>query len=91
MTDENKHPSPTSPETQSARVRDELNQDDVTHQGVPLEPARDKSRPQSYMGAKEENVTPVMPPVTGPTDLTGDEQASDKNPDVHPQDELTPG
>jgi hypothetical protein len=91
MTDENKNSSPTSPETQPARVREELNQDEVTHQGVPAEPAQDQSNPQSYMGAKEENVTPVMPPLTGPSDLTGDERTSDKNPDVHPQDELTPG
>jgi hypothetical protein len=43
------------------------------------------------MGATEENVTPVMPPVTGPADFTGEEEPGDKNPDVIPQDELTPG
>lgn len=91
MTQENKNPVPTSPETQPADVREELSQDDVTHQGVPAEPARDEAEPQSYMGAMEENVTPVMAPVSGPSDLTGDEQTEDKNPDVNPQDELTPG
>jgi hypothetical protein len=72
-------------------VREELSQENVTHQGIPAEPASDPSEPQSYMGATEENVTPVMPPVTGPSDLTGEERSGDKDPDVNPQDELTPG
>ena len=59
--------------------------------GVLVEPARPGDVNQSYMGATEENVTPVMPPVTGPAELTGDEHPSDKNPDVNPRDELTPG
>ncbi len=91
MTEENKNPIPASPETQPSDVREELSQEDVTHRGVPAEPARDGGDTQSYMGAMEENVTPVMAPVTGPSDLTGGEKSSDKNPDVNPQDELTPG
>lgn len=91
MTQDNDNPIPASPETQPASVREELDQADVTHQGTPVEPARPGDSAQSYMGATEENVTPVMPPVAGPADLTGDERPSDKNSDVNPQDELTPG
>ncbi|MBN9387202.1 MAG: hypothetical protein J0I20_04045 [Chloroflexi bacterium] len=91
MTQDNENPTPASPETQPARVREELDQEDVTHQGTPVEPNRPGDDPQGYMGATEENVTPIMPPVTGPADITGDETPSDKNPDVNPQDELTPG
>lgn len=91
MTQDNDNPTPTSPETQPASVRNELDQEDVTHQGSPAEPARPGEEAQSYMGATEENVTPIMSPVSGPADITGDEKPGDKNPDVNPQDELTPG
>jgi hypothetical protein len=91
MTQVKPNPAPASPETQPARVRAELDQEDVTHQGTPAEPARPGDDPQGYLGATEENVTPIMPPVTGPADITGPENLSDKNPDVNPQDELTPG
>lgn len=91
MTQDYDNPTPTSPETQPTNVREELDQEDVTHQGIPVEPARPGDAAQSYMGATEENVTPIMPPVSGLADVTGDEQPSDKNPDVNPQDELTPG
>ncbi len=91
MTQNNDNPTPTSPETQPTGVRDELDQEDVTHQGSPVEPARSGDATQSYMGATEENVTPIMPPVSGPAVVTGDEKPSDKNPDINPRDELTPG
>ncbi len=88
MTQEN-YNVPASPEVEPAEVRKELHQTDVTHKGVPVEPAKNPDDVQSYMGAKEENVTPVRAPVTGPTHLI--ESDSDNNDDLEPRTEITPG
>jgi len=79
---------PASPEVQKAEVREELEQDDVSHEGHKSVPSGDKSDAQKHMGALEENVTNVMPPVDGPSDLIGKNEG-DEN--ISSRHELTPG
>ena len=86
--EENKDTTPASPEVQPANVREELDQDDITHQGHMSEPSRDKTDAQKHMGAMEDNVTNVMPPVAGPADLVGKDEG-DQN--ISARKELTPG
>ena len=80
---------PQSPETQPPAVRDQLDQDLISHDG----PARDgedvDAGSSSGFGAVEDEVTPIMPPVSGPSDLVSDEDA--KADVVDPADEITPG
>ncbi len=87
--DTDKH-TPASPEVQPSEVRDELEQDNISHEGEPMRPSKNQTDAQSHMGAMEDNVTSVMPPVSGPPNLTesGDDE---ENPDITPQNELTPG
>jgi hypothetical protein len=89
MSQESFSGTPLSPEVQPEEVRDELDQEYVTHQGDKLPPSRDRFDAQRHMGAMEDNVTPVMPPVIGPARVTdaGDEDDHD----VNPRTELTPG
>ncbi|HEX2916481.1 MAG TPA: hypothetical protein VH186_37325 [Chloroflexia bacterium] len=86
---QDKEQAPASPETQPAEVREELDQEQITHEGSPLRGSEDKSDYERHMGAMEDNVTSVMPPVEGPANLTGSEGEEDS--DVNPRSELTPG
>ena len=88
MTQEND--TPTSPEVQPAHVREELDQDNVTHEGETAEPAKTDDDSSTHMGALEENVTSVMPPVSGPSDFVSEGQKKDDK-TINPGDELTPG
>jgi hypothetical protein len=79
---------PQSPETQPADVRDELDQTQITHDGR----ARDGdtgSTPSAHLGAVEDEVTPVQPPMRSPDDLVGDEDQDET--EIDPADEITPG
>ena len=80
---------PQSPETQSPEVRDELDQTQITHDG----PARDgdgpSESPSAHLGAVEDEVTPVQPPMRSPDDLIGDQDEDDQI--IDPADEITPG
>ncbi len=86
---------PSSPETQSAEVRQELDQTEITHQGtaVPSSSVEESGQTdsQQYMGASDDNVTPIRPPVAGPADLTGSETSDDLEDEIDPSQELTPG
>lgn len=90
--------TPKSPEDQEASVREELDQDMVTHQGDyrkaqtgPLK-TRVHGHKVGHLGATEEENVPVLPPMTGPLDLIGEDEESRENEDyVEPRDELTPG
>ncbi len=86
--EENANSVPASPEVQKPAVRQELEQEDVSHEGHKSDPSHDKSDAQKHMGAMEDNVTNVMPPYDGPSDLIskneGDQNISSRN-------ELTPG
>jgi hypothetical protein len=80
--------TPPSPEVQPSEVREELDQEHVTHEGVPMIAANNPQDGQQHMGAMEDNVTSVMPPVTGPSDLLGHEREDEQ---VNSRTELTPG
>src|SRR5688500_15243331 len=79
---------PQSPETQPPDVRDELDQTQITHDG----PERDGdtgTAPSAHLGAVEDEVTPVQPPMRGPDDLVGNEDQGELV--IDPADEITPG
>ena len=91
MSEEVKRPTPASPETQPGSVRDELQQRDVTHQGQKLEASPAAEDAQKHMGATEEQVTPITPPMEGPSNLTAQADSTPANDSIDPQTELTPG
>jgi len=104
LTSETGSGTPKSPEVQEPYVRDELDQDMVTHQGEYRKP---KTGPFSHemrgrnLGATEDENVPVLPPMSGPADLLGEEDIDGQgNEDgatksgeesFDPRDELTPG
>lgn len=89
--------TPKSPEDQEANVREELEQDMVTHQGdyrkASTGPLENKvhGHKVGHLGATEEENVPVMPPMTGPYDLIGEDDESAQDEGIEPRDELTPG
>lgn len=91
MSEEINRPTPASPETQPGAVRDELQQRDVSHQGQKLEASPEADDAQKHMGATEDQVTPVTPPMEGPANLTSQEDSSPANDSIDPQTEITPG
>lgn len=80
---------PQSPETQSPAVRDELDQTQITHEGVARDGEQVNTSSSSHLGAVEDEVTPVQPPMSGPDDLLGDDDRGEQVFD--PADEITPG
>lgn len=97
-------PAPQSPEKQAEYVREELDQDMITHQGdyrkADTTQTADRS-PSQHMGATDDEVVPITPPMAGPADLVGkhDENAQGNETGhtkvgeetIDPRDELTPG
>lgn len=87
---------PQSPETQPPDVREELHQENVTHQGEPRSAEDAGPTPSSHFGAVEDDQsghvdqTPVTPPMEGPYDLVGDED-SRQDIDVDPHREIPGG
>lgn len=77
---------PQSPEKYPADVREELDQELISHEGE----ARDESdvTPSGHMGAQEDETTPVIPPMTGPSQIT--EGAPDDD-GIDPREELHGG
>jgi|FLYN01.1.fsa_nt_gi hypothetical protein len=89
--------TPQSPETQGPYVREELDQDEITHTGNRRIPTQRKPGEDYYehLGANEDEVVPVIPPMTGPADLVGqkDQHAQGGSDEelLDPREELTPG
>ncbi len=90
--------TPASPEVQPPAVRRDLQQTGVTHQGDPL--PTDSTTQSDSMGATEEQVTPVQPPVSGPANVVGDSVPAGDSSDttgiadeplIDPADLITPG
>ena len=93
--------TPQSPEKQEEYVREELDQDMITHQGdyrqaggSPTAPA-DRSK---HLGATDDEVVPITPPMAGPADLIGESNEDAQGNDgeagdemIDPREELTPG
>lgn len=96
MTDQQKT-APQSPETQPADVREELGQDNVTHEGQQRTTEDAGPMPTSHFGAVEDDYTghsdqvPVTPPMAGPANLIDDRQGEDPSVFVDPQDEILGG
>jgi hypothetical protein len=95
--------TPKSPETQEPGVREELEQDMVTHQG---DWRKAGSRGEGlggkhHLGALEDENVPVTPPMSGPADLVGEDDADGQGNETghtkvgeetfDPREELTPG
>ncbi|HST06371.1 MAG TPA: hypothetical protein VLQ48_16790 [Chloroflexia bacterium] len=96
--------TPQSPEKQAEYVRDELDQENITHQGdyrTAANNPRPNEIPSQHLGATDDEVVPITPPMAGPADLVGkknvDAQGNeDGDTEVgeetyDPRDELTPG
>ena len=96
--------TPQSPEVHDKDVREELEQDLVTHQGDYRKASSSPHTPEQrgrHLGASEDEVVPIIPPMAGPADLlgeknsnaqgneTGDTEVGEET--VDPREELTPG
>lgn len=80
--------TPQSPEEYPAHVREELNQEAISHEGE-SRPADEQETMSHHLGAAETEPTPVTPPMTGPEKLIeGDEN---EELDIDPRQELTGG
>lgn len=83
-----------SPETQSADVREQLHQENISKVGQPRTAADAGAEQDSHFGAVEDDyngqvdMTPVTPPMEGPYNLVGDEDQNVQDMDVDPQDEI---
>ena len=80
---------PQSPETQSPEVRDELDQEQITHDGPARSGDDSPATASSHLGAVEDEVTPIQMPMRSPDDLIGDEDQDEQL--LDPADEITPG
>ena len=107
MDKEDSQGTPQSPEVHEQYVRKELHQGQVTHQGDRREAERVVERDTTtsgHLGALEDEVVPVIPPMSGPADLIGEENQNaqgNEPPGSHseedeeelfdPHDMITPG
>jgi hypothetical protein len=104
LADDKNQETPQSPEVHEEYVRDDLEQDDVTHKGEwrtgnrGNEASSDASK---SLGAMEDEVVPIVPPMSGPADVVGEKRQNAQGnesgdtevgeEDLDPRDELTPG
>lgn len=104
MADETKTSTPQSPEVQDAYVRDELEQDDVSHKGewrTGSTAQQNNEDASKSLGATEDEVVPIIAPMSGPADVVGEKHQNAQGNEtghtgigeehVDPRDELTPG
>ncbi len=102
MAGDSSQETPQSPEEQPAYVRQELDQEDISHEGDYRQPDPSSSESASmHMGAVDTEVVPVTPPMSGPADLVGEHNENAQGNEtghtqtggetVDPRDELTPG
>jgi hypothetical protein len=104
MAQETQAGAPASPENQDEPVREELDQEFITHRGdyrtARITPTSAGQRGK-HLGATDDEVVPVTPPMSGPADLVGEtDQNAQGNESgstevgeesIDPRDELTPG
>jgi hypothetical protein len=101
--------TPLSPEGQKEYVREELEQDEITHRGAKREANdapdnhaahNEQSQASRHLGAVDDEVVPVVPPMSGPADLVGEQNEnaqgnengkSDDEELFDPYDHITPG
>jgi hypothetical protein len=97
--------TPKSPEVQEPYVREELDQDLITHKGDWRKASITSNSPHrhhgGHLGALEDENVPVLPPMSGPADLIGEFDVDGQGNETgktkvgeetfDPRDELTPG
>ena len=103
---DDKQETPQSPEVQEKYVREELEQDEVTHKGEYRTGAtgqhqQDGGDASKSLGATEDEVVPIVPPMAGPADIVGEKGQNAQGNEsgdtelgeemLDPRDELTPG
>src|SRR5690242_14454770 len=103
MAKEQSEENAQSPEVQAQYVRDDLDQEMITHTGEwrtgPL--GTDKKGEMHHLGATDDEVVPVVPPMSGPADLIGEQDTNAQGnetgrtevgeEELDPRDLLTPG
>lgn len=77
---------PQSPEEYPADVRRELDQTGITHEGEARHGGDDEM--SNHLGATETEVTPVTPPMDGPSRVT---EGSLEDAGIEPREELHGG
>lgn len=97
----NEASTPQSPEKQDEYVREELDQDMITHQGDYRQASSEAVAPaerSKHLGATDDEVVPITPPMAGPADIVGEHDEDAQGNDgkaghemIDPHDELTPG
>ena len=94
-----------SPESHEDYVKDDLDQENVTHMGEWRTGASGsqtgKREGDRHLGATEDEVVPIVPPMSGPADIVGEHNENAQGNEtgdteigeemVDPRDELTPG
>ncbi len=78
---------PASPETQPFPVREQLDQEQISHDGPKRSGDTAHAGESTHLGAVETEVTVNMPPVDGPADLL----SGDDDDEMEAADEITPG
>ncbi len=99
MAEDTANTTPQSPATQSADVREELHQDNISKQGDQRNAVDAGAEMASHFGAVEDDATGhsdqvlVTPPMNGPYNLIEGEGAEggDQSQDVDPEDEIVGG
>ena len=106
MADEKGVETPQSPEVHEDYVKEELDQDETTHMGEWRKGATGPlgghpSDGSKSLGAIEDEVVPIIPPMAGPADVVGEKRQNAQGNEsgdtdigdemVDPRDELTPG
>lgn len=95
MQDQQSTDPPSSPPTQPAEVREELDQENIDKTGEPRTAADAGPQADSHFGAVEDPSTgesdqnTVVPPMEGPSNVTGGSE--DDSLDVDPQQEMPGG
>jgi hypothetical protein len=98
--------TPQSPEVHEDYVKEDLDQDETTHVGEWRTGATGQHQQHSgdaskSLGAMEDEVVPVVPPMSGPADVVGENNENAQGNEsgdteigeetFDPRDELTPG
>ena len=102
MTAQRNEETPQSPEVHPEYVREELDQELVTHQGEYRQPEANGPRGGGmHLGALDTEVVPIVPPMAGPADVVGEKNQNAQGNEsgsteigeetLDPRDELTPG
>ena len=96
--------TPKAPEVHEPYVREELDQDLITHQGEkrgPTAPNQSPEQRMQHLGANDDEVVPVTPPMSGPADVVGEKRENAQGNETgsteigeesdDPREDLTPG